>query len=270
MLRSLNSGVSGLKAFQTKLDVIGNNIANVNTVGYKKSQIVFQDLFSQSLKSAYEPTTSLGGRGGTNPMQVGLGTQVSSIKNVFTPGSPTSTYNPTDLYINGDGFFVVGNSPGTDRFLTRAGDFTLDSQNRLVNKAGLYVMGPTNQPIDLTGYASFSILPDGSIKGLDVNGNPLAGFKIGTVTVKNPNGLQKEGESLYSVTPNADSTTSVATLLANPNNKNEIVTGVLEMSNVDISEEMTDMIVAQRGFQANSKIITVSDSILEEVINLKR
>jgi flagellar hook protein FlgE len=269
MLRSLNSGVSGLKAFQTKLDVIGNNIANVNTVGYKKNQIVFQDLFSQTLKGANAPTTSLGGFGGTNPMQVGLGTQVSNIKNVFTPGSPMSTYNQSDLYIDGDGFFVVGNSPGTDRFLTRAGDFTLDSQNKLVNSNGMYVMGTNNQPIDLTGYTSFNILPDGSITGLNSAGAPLMGFKIGTVVVNNPNGLQKEGESLYSLTPNANSTTDITTLLTN-GSKAQIISGVLEMSNVDISEEMTDMIVAQRGFQANSKIITVSDSILEEVINLKR
>jgi flagellar hook protein FlgE len=268
MLRSLNSGISGLKAFQTKLDVIGNNIANVNTVGYKKNQIVFQDLFSQTLKGAIAPTTNLGGIGGKNPLQVGLGTQVSSINKVFTPGSPMATYNQSDLYLDGDGFFVVGNSPGTDRFLTRAGDFTLDSQNRLVNKAGLYVMGPNNQPIDLTGYESYSIAPDGSITGFNSAGTALSGYKVGTVVVRNPNGLQKEGESLYSLTTNADSA-SIPTLLT-AGSKGQIIAGVLEMSNVDIAEEMTDMIVAQRGFQANSKIITVSDSILEEVINLKR
>lgn len=267
MLRSLNSGVSGLKAFQTKLDVIGNNIANVNTVGYKKSQVVFEDLFSQTIQGANAPTTSPLS-GGTNPIQVGLGTKVNSIRNVFSPGSPMSTYNLTDLYIDGDGFFVV--KEGTQEYLTRAGNFSLDSNKNLVNQNGMLVSivnsatgaaAPTSPP-PLAGYQSFSIAADGTISGIDSNGTvTVTPYKLKTVNVSNPNGLQKEGSSLYKTTPNA---VAVATTSVN------IISGQLEMSNVDLSEEMTDMITAQRGFQANAKIITVSDSILEELVNLKR
>lgn len=265
MLRSLNSGVSGLKAFQTKLDVIGNNIANVNTVGYKKSQVVFEDLFSQTLTGANAPA---GTRGGTNPIQVGLGTKVNTIRNVFTPGSPMATYNLTDLYIDGDGFFVV--KDGTQEYLTRAGNFSLDTNKNLVNQNGMLVSlvdkvsgapAPTS-PSPLATFDSFSVAPDGSITGINSNGTTtVTSYKIKTVTVTNPNGLEKEGSSLYKTTPNA---------VASPTTNVNIISGQLEMSNVDLSEEMTDMITAQRGFQANAKIITTSDSILEELINLKR
>ena len=137
MLRSLNSGVSGLKGFQTKLDVIGNNIANVNTVGFKKGRVVFEDIFSQTVKGATGPTqTPLSG--GTNPIQVGLGARVGSIDTLHTPGSPTTTNIGTDLYIDGDGYFVV--KDGTEQFLTRAGNFSLDSDNNLVNQNGMFVL----------------------------------------------------------------------------------------------------------------------------------
>jgi flagellar hook protein FlgE len=257
MLRSLNSGVSGLKAFQTKLDVIGNNIANVNTVGYKKSQVVFEDLFSQTLTGASAPA---GSSGGTNPIQVGLGTKVSSIHNLFTQGSPTSTYNQTDLYIDGDEFFVVND--GTKPLLTRAGNFKLDNAGNMVNSNGMKVLDTAGTPITLPGCISFTVSKNGVVTGIKADGTTLATTTtLRTVVVTNPNGLKKEGSSLYSETTN-----TVTTLSTNPN----IISGQLEMSNVDLSEEMTDMIVAQRGFQANAKIITVSDSILEELVNLKR
>jgi flagellar hook protein FlgE len=260
MLRSLNSGVSGLKAFQTKLDVIGNNIANINTVGYKKGQVVFQDIFSQTLQSASAPTTTPVA-GGTNPIQVGLGTSVSSIKNVFTPGTPMATYNSTDLYIDGDAFFAV--QGGGTNYYTRAGNFTVDQQGYLVNSDGMYVLDASNNKITLpTNAVSFSVAPDGKVNGVDANGNIVTGTQsLKLVYITNPESLRKEGNSLYRESAN---TRFAATGTAN------LISGYLEMSNVDISEEMTDMIVAQRGFQANSKIITVSDQILEEVINLKR
>src|SRR5690606_15993348 len=117
MLRSMYSGVSGMKGFQTKLDVIGNNIANVNTIGYKKSTINFQDLLSQNLSGS-----------GVNPMQVGLGSTTSSINTIHTPGSSMTTGVGTDLSIMGDGFFVVQDPDNANnKFLTRAGNFVLDS-----------------------------------------------------------------------------------------------------------------------------------------------
>lgn len=268
MLRSLNSGVSGLKAFQTKLDVIGNNIANVNTIGYKKSQVVFEDLFSQTLKGANAPTYTNASNtvpisGGTNPIQVGLGTKVASIKNIFTPGSPTSTFNQTDLYIDGNGFFVVKDSAGKE-FLTRAGNFSLDRDGYLVNSNGMYVQDTSSRPIKLPlDSVTFSVSNTGVVTGIDSNGESLTPnppITIDLVAVTNPGGLIKEGSSLYSESSNTERI----------NSNSQILSGVLEMSNVDLSEEMTDMITAQRGFQANAKIITVSDSILEELVNLKR
>lgn len=259
MLRSLNSGVSGLKGFQTKLDVIGNNIANVNTVGFKKGRVVFEDLFSQTVKAATRPTAETGG---TNPIQVGLGVRVGSIDTVHTPGSPTTTNIGTDLYIDGDGFFMVKNDV-QGPFLTRAGNFKLDGDNYLVSQNGMFVLDANEAKIQIpAGLISFAIDADGSIIGVNSDGDPVdTEIKIGKFTVPNPSGLTKEGGSLYSESANSGTlTTSDAT----------IISGALEMSNVDLSEEMTDMITAQRGFQANAKIITVSDSILEELVNLKR
>jgi flagellar hook protein FlgE len=277
MLRSLNSGISGLKAFQTKLDVIGNNIANVNTVGFKKSQVVFEDLFSQTLKGANAPINSNGTvkLGGTNPIQVGLGTKVATVRNVFTPGGPMSTNLHTDLYVDGDGFFVV-EDPAGKSFLTRAGNFSLDKDGNMINSNGMLVLDKNGDNIKVpSGCVSFTVAPDGVMQGMKSDGTlvPMMDttnqpIKIGMVSVTNPSGLLKEGSSLYSLTENADNKTMLQLLSTGGNG--QIVSGVLEMSNVDLSEEMTDMIVAQRGFQANSKIITVSDTIIEELINLKR
>ncbi|GHH99985.1 flagellar hook-basal body complex protein [Neobacillus kokaensis] len=272
MLRSLNSGVSGLKGFQTKLDVIGNNIANVNTVGFKKGRVVFEDIFSQTVKAASGPKTATAAApaaGGTNPIQVGLGTRVGSIDTVHTPGSPTTTNIGTDLYLDGDGFFVVQN--GTEKFLTRAGNFKLDSSNQLVNQNGMFVLDQKGNTITIPGNCiSFAIDQSGEIIGVDVNGDSVpTNVNIGTVKVNNPSGLLKAGGSLYSLTPNANAG-KIEDLLKNNKSDATIISGTLEMSNVDLSEELTDMITAQRGFQANAKIITVSDSILEELVNLKR
>lgn len=259
MLRSLNSGVSGLRSFQTKLDVIGNNIANVNTTGFKKGRVVFEDLFSQTLRAATPPTA---GAGGINPLQVGLGTKVASVQNLFTPGSPTVTNNPNDMYIDGDGFFIV--TKGTEQFLTRAGNFVLDSSNQLVNPDGVILTDTTGAAIQLpAGSVSYTIDANGVVTGLDGSGNPLGSQTIALATVANPSGLTKVGGSLYKESDNSGPLQQGA-------GNAQIITGTLEMSNVDLAEEMTDMIIAQRGFQANSKIITTSDTILDELINLKR
>lgn len=261
MLRSLNAGVSGLKAFQTKLDVIGNNIANVNTVGFKKSRTMFEDLLNQNMRGAMAPTAK---SGGMNPLQVGLGTKVATIDTIQSIGSPTTTNLPSDLYINGNGFFTVTNGSGT--FLTRAGNFSLDRDGNLVNPDGMMVLDTNSQAINIDPkkYLSYSIDANGKITGVLTDGtldpNPIA--SLGLVTVPNPSGLNKVGGSLYQVSTNSGAPSSTGV--------GSIVSGALEMSNVDLTEEMTDMITAQRGFQANGKIITTSDTILDELINLKR
>jgi len=137
MMRSLFAGVSGLKNHQTRMDVIGNNIANVNTVGYKKSRVTFQDMLSQTLRGASSPQS---GRGGTNPMQVGLGMTLASIDTIQTAGSPQSTGKNTDLSIEGEGFFIL--AEGAQLYYTRAGNFDFDFNKSLINTSnGMVVTG---------------------------------------------------------------------------------------------------------------------------------
>lgn len=275
MLRSLNSSVSGMKGFQNKLDVIGNNIANVNTVGFKKSRIMFQDVLSQTVRSSSTPS---GNSGGTNPVQIGLGVKTASVDTIQTPGSPTTTNLSSDLYMDGNGFFVVQTDSGS-KYMTRAGNFDRDANGDLVTPQGYKVLGfdavtDTLEPIniDSNSYVSYTIDFNGVVRGVAADGTTTDIATIGTALVSNPAGLKKVGGSMYELTGNADRETNINNLISKrqDNNAGQIVSGQLEMSNVDLSEEITEMIIAQRGFQANAKVITVSDSILEELVNLKR
>lgn len=268
MIRSLYTGVSGLRGFQTKMDVIGNNISNVNTVGFKKSRAMFQDILSQNIQGATAPADQ--GKGGINPMQVGLGSQVSSIEMAFSAGSPMTTNLPTDLSIEGDGFFVVRASDDSPYYYTRAGNFTRDANGVLVNSQGMKVqaVGGGDITIARDEYVSYSIGKDGAVTGVNAAGEPTEIARIGITQFNNPGGLKKVGNSLYENTLNAGRVEDdpVEATAASVN----VISGQLEMSNVDLSEEFTEMITAQRGFQANSRIITTSDSLLEELVNLKR
>lgn len=254
MLRSLYSGVSGMKNFQTELDTIGNNIANVNTYGYKKGRVTFKDAISQTLASATP---------GTSAQQVGLGSQIGSIDTVDTSGSPESTGRPLDFAITGDGYFRV--QDGNDTYYTRAGNFYFDDNRRLVNSEGFAVLGTNGRAITLgTNVKSFSVATDGTIS--DQNGNTIGTISI--ATFQNPAGLTKAGGNLYTTTNSNAGQVTVSQ--PGQNGAGTIKSGYLEMSNVDLSEELTNMIVAERGFQANTRIITTSDEILQELVNLKR
>ncbi|SFE16580.1 flagellar hook protein FlgE [Paenibacillus algorifonticola] len=272
MLRSMYSGVSGMRGFQTKLDVIGNNIANVNTVGFKGGRVMFSDILSQT--TAGITASAEGEQGGVNAKQIGLGVSIASIDTIHTPGSAMTTNQPTDLRIDGDGFFAVTAADGGETFLTRAGNFTLDANRQLVNANGMFVMaaddGGIIPPLD-PAITSFTIGQDGMILGVTADGIVEAG-QIGVVKVVNPSGLLKMGGNLYRMTANANPDSELVTSPANDEEvgTGAIVAGQLEMSNVDLTGEFTEMIVAQRGFQANSRIITTSDEILQEVVNLKR
>ncbi|NMD69112.1 flagellar hook-basal body complex protein [Bacillus sp. DNRA2] len=312
MLKSLYSGVSGMKGFQTKLDVIGNNIANVNTVGFKKSRVMFQDIMNQNIAGATPP---IGERGGKNPMQIGLGSKVGAIETLHTPGSPMTTYIGTDLMIDGDSYFVVGPKKSSfdadTNLLTKAGNFTRDSNGYLVTSNGYFLSGTNSIPsgpnptdplveqqvsIKIVGdeltnskFTSYSIDADGYINVVDADGrigklavnsagqyylnespDPTQQYEnisITTGTVSNTAGLTKVGNTMFKVSGNSGQA-NIGRIAALEGG--EIYSGSLEMSNVDLTEEFTEMIVAQRGFQANSRMITTSDSILEEVVNLKR
>jgi flagellar hook protein FlgE len=271
MLRSMYSGVSGMRGFQTKLDVIGNNIANVNTVGFKSSRVMFQDILSQTVSGV--TAAAAGEQGGVNPRQIGLGAAIASIDTVHTGGSAMTTNVPTDLRINGDGFFVLQNGPDGEQVLTRSGNFMLDAAGQLVNGDGMFVLDTAGEPIqvDTATVTSFTIAQNGMIIGATVDG-PVDVAQIGLIRVTNPGGLEKLGGSTYRMTLNANLDGAMDIL--EPNSAEDgtgaIISGQLEMSNVDLTSEFTEMIVAQRGFQANSRIITTSDEILQEVVNLKR
>lgn len=270
MLRSMYSGVSGLRNFQTKLDVIGNNIANVNTVGFKASRVMFSDILSQTIGGATTPEE--GTIGGRNPRQVGLGSTIASIDTIHTAGSPMTTGLGKDVSIDGNGFFVVMDQNG-NYYLTRAGNFMLDALNQLVTPQGYLVLSADGEPIVLDEEAeSFSIASNGSIIQV-IDGEQVDdGIQIGIAIVRNPEGLLKVGGTMFQLTPNADPEADAVALLGAPGEEGRgyTIAGQLEMSNVDLSSEFTEMIVAQRGFQANSRIITTSDEILQELVNLKR
>lgn len=309
MLRSMYSGISGMKNFQTKLDVIGNNIANVNTFGFKKGRVVFKDMMSQSISGESGPTAT---RGGVNPKQVGLGSQLSTIDTIHTGGNLQTTNRLLDLGIAGDGFFQVAtstqNATGYNGFegtqYTRAGNFYMDKNGYLVNGDGLFVVGfsasPTGNPAvnpepdSVTGTANFtgtpptwtgnaaityspikiptdakdmSISKDGTVTFVDASGTLRWAGKLVMAKFPNTGGLQKSGNNLYQANNNSG---NPIRNFAGEAGIGTTESGFLEMSNVDLSEEFTEMITAQRGFQANTRIITTSDEILQELVNLKR
>lgn len=272
MLRSLYSGISGMRGFQVKLDVIGNNIANVNTIGFKAGRVMFQDILTQKIAGVTAPEE--GTRGGINPKQIGLGTSMSAIETIHTPGSSMTTNVPTDLAIEGDGFFAVApNGDGENIYLTRAGNFTRDASGNLVTAQGFLVLGVGGESINIPEeVTAYDISADGNIIAIGADGETEIIAQIGLVKVQNPAGLEKIGSSMYRMTLNANLDGELE--VVEPQNlevgTGSILSGQLEMSNVDLTAEFTEMIVAQRGFQANSRIITTSDEILQELVNLKR
>lgn len=276
MIKSMFSAVTGLKGHQTMMDVIGNNIANVNTAGFKSSRVIFSDLYYQTLSAASTPAVNMGGQ---NPTQIGYGTQVASIDLMNTRSGFQQTGRPLDTYISGEGFFVVEDSAGQLNY-TRVGALSFDAVGNLLDGTGNFVLGqspqltnpvgtlaPLNIP-DFEDYTGISIGPDGSITG--TNTTTMAIDTLGQVAIavfNNPDGMEQRGDHYYGETLNSGvpTFTEPGSALSGP-----LVSGGLEMSNVDLSKEFTDMIVAQRGYQANARVITTSDQILEELVNLKR
>lgn len=274
MVRSLNAGVSGIQQFQSKLDVIGNNIANSNTLGFKSGRADFEDTFSQTLT------------GGTNQIQIGSGVATGSVRSLFNQGTISRTNVPTDVAIDGDGFFVV-RDPVSDRtYVTRAGAFEKDSQGYLVTSQGYRVQGYSDSSLTVRGdiriddtgkpagdpgsYKGFSIDPEGQIR-VALTGGVTTSFIRGQILLQrfqNPNALSKEGNNLYAGMVDAGPLAQAEP--PKTNGLGDLVGGHLEMSNVDIANEFTSMITTQRGFQASARIITTTDEMLQEVVNLKR
>ena len=288
MLKSLYTGISGIKANQTKLDVIGNNVANVGTTAYKKGNVRFADTLYQSKSFTIGPS---GKFGGSNTINVGLGVNVAGIVTDTNQGSLQLTGRTTDLAMDGDGYFLVATGEGTQAnpfsySYTRDGSFTIDKNGDLVTLDGHRVMG---KDLDANGD------PTGDLKPINiptvVNGHGVVDFTVsvdknGVVTLvlddgtqvnhgiievavfPNPESLKPVGSNKYKPTPN----TGDAVWLTDGDTAlfGKVTQGAIEMSNVDISEEFTEMIVTTRAFQSASKVVTTSDELLQEIINLKR
>lgn len=300
MLKSLYSGVSGMKSQQVKMDVIANNIANVSTTGFKSGRVRFEDMISQINASAQGANNN---RGGINTQQVGMGAQVSGTDTIMTGGSLQATGRGLDFGIqNGDNsFFTVrgSNDEGVIQY-TRDGGFFTDETGGLVTATGMRVLGflpEGNNPLEIDdntkaiepgsednleplvihetlvidgetiNLQSYSIDNTGNIVGTYDNGKSYQLGRVALTSFNNPDGLEKSGGNLYNATANSGDP-----ILGAPSEDGYgvIRSGFLEMSNVDLANEFTDMIVTSRAYQANSRAITTSDEMLQELLNLKR
>ncbi|MGI6227272.1 MAG: flagellar basal-body rod protein FlgG [Peptococcales bacterium] len=259
MLRSLYTSGSGLRSQQTLLDNIANNLANVNTTGYKKSRVNFQDLLYQRLTTATRE----------KPVQVEMGTgvRVSSTQVDFQQGILQETGNYLDLAIEGTGFFKVQLPNGAYGY-TRNGAFSLDSENYIINSDGYRLLDDGNSPIDLPPDAKEMQVEDGVIYALfDGDADPQSIATIGLARFNNPNGLEKVGGSIY--LPTSASGEAIDGV-AGEEGFGMIRQYFLENSNVNIVEEMVQMITAQRAYEINTKTIQASDEILQMTNNLRR
>lgn len=265
LLGTLTSGVSALQSFSASLDTIGNDIANVDTTAYKSQSTNFSDTFN------------------------GVGVQVSGTATDFTQGALSSTGNPTDLGISGNGYFIVEDPATSSQYATRDGQFTINSSGYLVNSSGYEVMGLTGGtsstapatlgPIQLGTPPSGTQLQSVAIGN---SGNFVESYSDGTQVTTNqvlmqnytdPSQLTNVGGNLYSnLTAAGPQSSSLAATTNTPGTEGlgSIEAGTLEQSNVDLTAQFSNMITMQRGFEANARLVTTSDSILQDIINLKQ
>jgi len=285
LIGTLTSGVSALRSFTKGLEVIGNNIANVNTTAYKSNQASFADSFSNTLRGA-APSTGTGSN--QSAMQVGTGVTLGGISTNFTQGSVSSTGRGTDLAISGNGYFIVKNPTDSTLYATRAGEFRWDDKGYLVNQQGYRVQGLTGgTPPETLGDIQLDQELDEGVQrqsvSFDESGNIIEFYSDGTTATTNqlllknfedPSALTKEGNNMYSgfeaAGPVNGATLDSTNDLPNQGGLGKIQSGALELSNVDLTEEFANMITAQRSFQASSRLVTVSDTVLEDIVNLKR
>ena len=260
MLRALSSSAAGMQSQQLNLDVISNNLANVNTTGFKKSKIEFQDLLYQTTRAAGAEA----GAGNQLPtgLQVGHGSKPVATSKIFTNGELTQTGERLDVAIQGDGFFEVQMPDGT-RAYTRDGALKTASDGRITTSDGLVLQGGF-QPIP-AGTTSISIAPSGEVTTTTPAGSQ--NFRVQLVRFANPAGLDSIGRNLY-----RETTASGTAELGNPgeNGFGDLAQGYLEMSNVKVVEEMVNMIVAQRAYEVNAKAVQASDEMMQMSNNLRR
>ncbi|MGO8677418.1 MAG: flagellar basal-body rod protein FlgG [Limisphaerales bacterium] len=260
MLRALYSAAAGMESQQLNLDVISNNLANVNTTGFKKSKIEFEDLLYQTTRAP----GSEAGAGNLLPtgIQIGHGSQVVATSRIFTNGELSQTGEPLDMAINGDGFFQVTMPDGTLAY-TRAGSFKTASDGRIMTSDGLPVSsgfqavppGTTNITVDSSGDVTYTT-PSGTTT-----------YQVQLSRFLNPNGLESLGRNLYKETQSSG-TPELGT--PGQNGFGQLEQGQLELSNVKVVEEMVHLIMAQRAYEVNSKAVQAADEMLQQGNNLKR
>jgi flagellar basal-body rod protein FlgG len=262
MIRSLWTAATGMQAQSTNVDVIANNIANVNTIGFKKSRVDFQDLLYDTLRppgvASSESTEVPGG------IQLGHGTRVVAVTKMFTPGEYQNTKNELDLAIVGDGFFKI-TTPDGETAYSRAGNFSLNSEGQVVTPDGFLLDPEVTIPTDTV---SISVGMDGIVSVLQAGETQQT--QVGTIELVrfvNPSGLKSIGKNLF--IPSDASGDEIAGT-AGTNGLGSLEQGYVEMSNVSVVDEMVDMITAQRAYELNSKIVQVSDEMLSIANNVKR
>lgn len=261
MLKTLNTAATGMRAQQTNMDVVSNNIANVNTTGFKRSRAEFEDLLYQNIK---EPGAKVGETTiSPTGVQTGMGVRTSSVAKDFELGAAKVTRNPLDLQIEGDGFFVVQLPDGQQAY-TRDGSFKKDPQGKIVDRNGHalipeIVLPPNSQAVSITSSGEVSVMVPGQLESQVVGQIEVASFV-------NPVGLKALGKNLFSTT-----VASGNPILGQPGTQNlgEVSQGQLEGSNVNIAESMIDMISAQRSYETNSKVIQAADQMLQSTNNLR-
>ena len=275
MFGSLNTAVSGLDYFQNQLDVIGNDVANSNTTAFKSGQVEAVDNFNKYFSPGNSTASSI---------QIGSGVSTSAVTTNFQTGTISDTGVATDLAINGNGYFLVQDPATKANYATRDGSFSLDSNNFLVNSAGYRVQGYNDGGLSNTGdihideaglnlpagvtKKGFTIGNDGTINVIGSDNNTYTRGQVLLQNFGNQNALVKQGGNMYS-------NLAAAAPLAAPIAPGAGATGplrvkALEQSNVNLASELTNLITMQRGYQANARLVTTNDDILQEVVNLKR
>jgi flagellar hook protein FlgE len=292
LIGTLNSGISALKVFTKDLEVIGDNIANVNTTSFKSSKVSIANDFSNTLLASSPGNGST--ISSTSSAQVGTGSKIASIDVNYNQGALSTTNQTTDLGISGEGYYLVKDSTG-NIFATRNGSFHWDDNGNLVNSKGYFVQGVVGDPASSTTVGNITkdatAVPAGeSLESVSIDrtGQVVQFYSGGTNSTvgrvllqqfSQQSSLMKAGDGLYTSLDNASPangalfTATGATISnygAGTNGNGTIESGTLELSNVDLTEQFSNLITAQRSFQAASRLVTVSDNVLEEIVNLKR
>ena len=261
MIKALNTAATGMATQEMNVNTISNNIANVNTVGYKKQRAESEDLL-------YETITEAGARSSNNTkynvgVQIGSGSKISGVRRQFSQGNPMITNNPYDLMISGEGFFSI-EAPNGGIIYTRDGAFNVDAQGILVTKQGYKVLPGIVLPSNTT---SLSVSESGNVEAYMKNQiEPVNLGQIPVVTFVNPAGLKSIGGNMYRITASSGNPINN---IAGENSSGVIQQGSLESSNVSIMTEMTDLIKAQRAYEMNSKVMGVADQMLQTVNGIR-